>query len=92
MKVRIIEANGIKEFEPVFNLEFLQQYINKVNLVPNPVHTGDYISTAGDSSTTGGYWPSSSTTISTADNIQYTDYKFNTFVNDSLAKIYLSAT
>lgn len=86
MKVRIIQANGVKEFETVFNLDFLQQYIDKANIST----TGDYVTTAGDASTTGGFYPNSGTTISSADNIKYTDYKFNTFVNNRLVKFYPS--
>ena len=91
MKVRIIEANGIKEFESVFNLEFLQQFMDKHN--PDDTSTtGDYITTTGDSSTTGGFWPNSDTTISCADNIKYTNNSLYKFTNDSLVKFCISTS
>lgn len=74
MKVKIIKANGIKEKSHSFNFEVLQQYIDKVISVPNPLNssTGDYTTTGGSdttgSDTTGAYW----TTSDDSEKITYT--------------------
>lgn len=67
MKVRIIKANGVKEADQIFDLEFLQQFIDKANLAPNPSHTGDYVTTGGDSTTTGGITYTDSSATSSVD-------------------------
>ncbi len=94
MKVRIIKANGVKKREAVFNTEFIEEFLkdNSVDSTANPNLTigpgiyGDY--TAGDISRT----TFSTNTTSSADSTQYTDPSFYTFVNGSLAKLYLSTS
>ena len=55
MKVRIIQANGIKEIEYDFNLELLKQFAEKYAIVPNTSTTGDYVTTSDNYTTTGNF-------------------------------------
>ena len=86
MKVRIIKANGIKEFEPVFDLEFLKQFTKKFASIPITTTTGNYITTTDGSSITGGLWKDNNT----ADIMAYSSLNGITINNEAFFKIYSS--
>jgi hypothetical protein len=78
MKVRIIKANGVKEADQIFDLDFLQKFVDKANLGPILSHTGNYVTTGGDPTTT------------TTGGITYTDSSATSVVD--FAKLYSSTS
>jgi hypothetical protein len=83
MKVRIIEANGFEKKEAVFDAEFIEEFLKNHSVdITNPNLT------LGP----GVYGNSTTATLGSGTNITYTDTSFNTFVNDSLAKTFLSTS
>ncbi len=94
MKVRIIKANGIKEFEPVFDLEFLEQFAKNMPtftlpleiILQQPVAPWKYTNTADImpySSSNGGLWKNTNT----ADIMPYSSSNGTTINNEAFFKI-----
>ena len=98
MKVRIIKANGIKEFEPVFDLEFLEQFAKNMPtftleiILQQPVDPQQpgglwkYTNTADImpySSSNGGLWKNTNT----ADIMPYSSSNGTTINNEAFFKI-----
>jgi hypothetical protein len=97
MKVRIIEANGIQKKEAIFDTEFITEFLknNSIHTTASPNYTTIGPGLYGNSTTAGsiGTIDFSTETTSAGNNITYTNSSsFSTFINDGLAKIYLSTS